>query len=906
MRKISQKILVFGLAIAMCLGITAIINRASGFIVSNAEAGYYAPITATGGNALLGQVHDLITTTHRHYTSYNDCKNSTYVKRTDPGTSSSYVMEFYSQADISATWGSGAVGTWNREHVWCQSRSNGMWGQSGAGSDMHHIRPVESGLNSTRGNDLYGEVSNRDANKVYYRDGNRNNVALGGYDAGSTFEPLDSVKGDVARIVMYVYTHYNTARNVYGTTNGSGSGGYFGTLNFTNIVSASSESAAISMLLDWNSQDPVDTIETTRNEEVYKIQGNRNPFIDHPEYADAIWGGGTVKPDPSVELKSLSLNKTSLTLYTGQSETLVVTPNPSNASAGVTWSSSDTAVATVSANGEVTAKSVGTATITATSTANPSINASARITVEKSNFNFTNATITRDSFSAAGSYAFHTWSAGDIGGKAYIYGGNADMMQFNSSKPSCYIASDIATPAPIKSVTVKLNSKTTSAKDWKLLTSNTPYGEVDQSPENGNDQGTKTVTTGGTTWTLNGNDTYFALTYQSTGVCYLDSIVIEYGSQNEHTAHDGWTAWTDNGDGTHSRRTTCTGHEPVVETAAHHFAEGICSVCGAAHANHTWANGNCTVCGVAHANHTWANGNCSVCGAAHANHTWTNGKCSVCGMVHSHGNLSVMTDNESHWNYCDTCGYKGESVAHTWAYRDNGDGTHTRYATCYGHAKIEEVPEEHEFENGSCIVCGITHNHIWINGHCSVCGMVHNHDNLSVMTDNQNHWNYCDTCGYKGETVAHTWAYRDNGDGTHSHYTTCNAHAEIKETSGEHEFENGKCSVCGAEYIQRPDETKLKEFHAMVEGIPSNGPIQARYASISKAIVAYQALTEEEKALAEEDIAILRNAIDDYEQTINVYNSEAKATNVAALNGLGGLFNWIVALIKFLSSLLWG
>ena len=91
---------------------------------------YYSDITATSGTQLLGQLHDLITTTHDTYTSYDDCKDPSIIKKTDAGSNSNSVMEFYSQADISSTWGSGAVGTWNREHVWCQSLSNGMWGKN--------------------------------------------------------------------------------------------------------------------------------------------------------------------------------------------------------------------------------------------------------------------------------------------------------------------------------------------------------------------------------------------------------------------------------------------------------------------------------------------------------------------------------------------------------------------------------------------------------------------------------------------------------------------------------------------------------------------------------------------------------------------------------------------------------
>lgn len=248
---------------------------------------YYSGITATSGDALLGQVHDLITTTHTYYSSYDDCKNTKYVYLTDPGPNGG-ALEFYTQQSIMSF--SGNPGTWNREHVWCKSLSNGMWtsvsgGTRNGGTDLHHIRPAEGSLNSTRGSYKFGKADG--GKEAWSKDTSNKNVAVGGHISGSTFEPLDKVKGDVARIVFYVYTHYNTYANVHGTTNGSG--GAFGTLKFNNIVSLA-EPAAIKLLLEWNAADPVDQIEITRNNEVYKIQGNRNPFIDHPEYANAIWG----------------------------------------------------------------------------------------------------------------------------------------------------------------------------------------------------------------------------------------------------------------------------------------------------------------------------------------------------------------------------------------------------------------------------------------------------------------------------------------------------------------------------------------------------------------------------------------------------------------------------------------
>ncbi len=383
MKNIYKRIFAVCLAIAMCLGLCAVVNNAvSSEYVAVEAVDYYSSITAKSGNELLGQVHDLITKTHREYTSYSDCKNSSMVVKTDKGSSSKYVMDFYTQTDMSSSWGSGKIGTWNREHVWCQSLSNGMWGENGAGSDMHHIRPTESGLNSTRGSNKFGKVNGGSA--AYLKDINGTKKHIGGYRGGGTFEPLDNVKGDVARIVMYVYTHYNTYENVYGTTNGNGNGGYFGTLKFTNIVSASSESKAIEMLINWSAQDPVDSIETARNEAVYTIQGNRNPFIDHPEYAKAIWGGGStddpVDP-PIVKLESITLNKTSLDMYKGDTYKLVASPTPSSLRLNANWTSSNPSVASVNLDGTVTAVGNGTATITVTSKDDTSIKATATVNV---------------------------------------------------------------------------------------------------------------------------------------------------------------------------------------------------------------------------------------------------------------------------------------------------------------------------------------------------------------------------------------------------------------------------------------------------------------------------------------------------------------------------------------------
>lgn len=283
------------------------VQASVGNYTTNPET-YYDGITATSGTQLLGQIHDLITTTHHKYTTYDDNKVPDYIYATDGNpNNSNAIIEFYTQYDIAKSWAGGVTGTWNREHVWPQSLSNGMWGESNGGADMHHIRPTESTINSTRGNALFGVVATHNSSTLKYsRDIEKNDLAPGGWLSGGVFEPLDFVKGDVARIIMYVYTHYNTYVNVGGTTNGSG--GSFGTLPITNVISGST-SSAWELLLDWNGFDPVDAKEIRRNNQVATYQGNRNPFIDNEDFADAIWGDEPLENDSIVT--NLTINPTS-------------------------------------------------------------------------------------------------------------------------------------------------------------------------------------------------------------------------------------------------------------------------------------------------------------------------------------------------------------------------------------------------------------------------------------------------------------------------------------------------------------------------------------------------------------------------------------------------------------------
>ena len=396
MKRIKPKLLLSLLGASLSIGIGISINSnvnndiaptyaAVGNYSTDAST-YYQNITATSGKPLAGQLHDLITSTHRTYTTYDDNGKKGYQQETDRyyengSPLSGYIYEFYSGVKWPDGWNANAGNTsggYNREHVWCQSKSTGLWGTTGGGADMHHIRPSETRLNSTRGNDPFGEVSNRESNKVYAKFGSNTTYALGGYQAGGTFEPLDNKKGDVARIVLYLYLHYNSYSvsslfDGYASTNGdNGSSSYFAStlLPLTNITANNTEEDALKMLLRWNSSDPVDDIERRRNDKVATYQGNRNPFIDNSNYANLIWGDNPIDPSSPV-VNKVTINQSSLQLDLNNNKTAsleAIVDASNGATNGVNWISSNPNVASIDNNGLVTAKSKGSCVIKAIST----------------------------------------------------------------------------------------------------------------------------------------------------------------------------------------------------------------------------------------------------------------------------------------------------------------------------------------------------------------------------------------------------------------------------------------------------------------------------------------------------------------------------------------------------------
>ena len=225
-------------------------------------ASYYASysydtLSEQSSSQLFSTLQTLMKSTHKYTSSYNDCHYK--ADRTDCENEDGRVSLIYTA--YSATMGQ--WNGWNREHVWPQSLGGGN--TSGGGADLHHVRPSDASVNSSRGNKKYG---NTNGGTAKYGSTPATGY-LGGYYNSSYFEPVDSVKGDVARICLYVYVRWNTA---------------WGAESITEVFQS------IDVLLEWCELDPVDTWEMGRNEVVQDIQGNRNVFIDYPEYAWLLFG----------------------------------------------------------------------------------------------------------------------------------------------------------------------------------------------------------------------------------------------------------------------------------------------------------------------------------------------------------------------------------------------------------------------------------------------------------------------------------------------------------------------------------------------------------------------------------------------------------------------------------------
>jgi len=255
------------------------------------QQNYYIGIDFTKyGIALKNDLAAKIISTHKNFLSYSEIWEVCKITDVNPNNSSEVILiyGYSSSGTTSKTRGindnGGNNGDWNREHTYPKSIGNPNLGTTGPGSDAHHLRPSDVQYNGQRG-------SKKFASGI----GNSGDVSGGWY-------PGDEWKGDIARMMMYMYLRY-------------------GDRCLPSAVGVGSDSNTpdnmIDLFLKWNAEDPVSSFEDTRNNYHGNLnntyaQGNRNPFIDNPFLATKIWGNppsGTQQPQDRWGTLNISLNE---------------------------------------------------------------------------------------------------------------------------------------------------------------------------------------------------------------------------------------------------------------------------------------------------------------------------------------------------------------------------------------------------------------------------------------------------------------------------------------------------------------------------------------------------------------------------------------------------------------------
>lgn len=236
-------------------------------------SGYYSSLNGKSEASLKSAIH-LLLYNHTKVSSYSDLPK--YFQRTDvhkditDNRGNPMWWDMYAEIPLYTPSFSGL----NREHAFPKS----WWGgdsSTPAYTDLNHLYPSEKEANTAKSNFPLGVCSSTSFNNGISKVGPP--VTGQGGGAAKVFEPANEYKGDLARAYFYMvccyqnltwkYT-YMVQQNTYPTLN----------------------SYAINLLLQWHRQDPPSQKEYDRNEEIYKIQNNRNPFIDYPDLAEYLWG----------------------------------------------------------------------------------------------------------------------------------------------------------------------------------------------------------------------------------------------------------------------------------------------------------------------------------------------------------------------------------------------------------------------------------------------------------------------------------------------------------------------------------------------------------------------------------------------------------------------------------------
>lgn len=259
----------------------------------NGSGKYYKGADGKCGAELKTALHRIIR--NPKVVGYSGLKEAYLLTDTRPD---GYLRDWYSNvtayepgSNFSAATKEEGLG-YNREHLlpqsWFGKKRDPMY------SDITHVVPTDARLNTVRNDNPFGEVTGQ-ASQVgtsengYSRWGSPNKEL--GAPAGLTkvFEPNDSIKGDIARVYFYMMTCYEDTILAWHDTWSSSRTAPF-VFSDEGTAYEPMQEWVMTMLMRWSEEDAVDSVETARNNSVFGVQGNRNPFVDYPGLEQLIWG----------------------------------------------------------------------------------------------------------------------------------------------------------------------------------------------------------------------------------------------------------------------------------------------------------------------------------------------------------------------------------------------------------------------------------------------------------------------------------------------------------------------------------------------------------------------------------------------------------------------------------------
>ena len=348
-------------------------------VFSQIPAGYYDSATGLSGLQLKTALYNIIknhtqSTYANLYTCYQTTDNLPTNKVWDM-----YSLKANGTANYYFNHGTNTCGSYNqegdcynREHSTPASWFNDAYPMY---TDLFNVYPTDGYVNNRRSNYPMAKVGN--ATWTSTNGSKVGTCATTGY-SGTVFEPIDTFKGDFARTFLYMVTRYEDVVAGWPSNSTECAAVYAGNNGLTY------KNWYITMLLSWCELDPVSQKEIDRNNAVYALQHNRNPYIDHPEYINLIWGGGSIIMVSSITVNSQNGSSTINT----QSGTLQMTATvlPSNATNNTyTWSVKNPDVATISTSGLLTAINNGIDTVIATANDGSGVSGFKIITITNQN-----------------------------------------------------------------------------------------------------------------------------------------------------------------------------------------------------------------------------------------------------------------------------------------------------------------------------------------------------------------------------------------------------------------------------------------------------------------------------------------------------------------------------------------